>query len=51
MGSVKERGGERRVPLCFATAFSCGVPVVVRWEFPSLPVERETAEDVFFLAD
>lgn len=41
------RGGEEGVPLCLAMAFSCGVPVVVEWEFPSVRDKRKTTEDVF----
>ncbi len=39
------------LPMCLAMAFSGEVPVVVGWEFPSVRAERETTEDVFFLAD
>lgn len=47
----KERRRKGGLPMCLAMAFGGRVPVVVGWEFPSVPAERETTEDVFFLAD
>lgn len=38
------------LPVCLAMAFSCGVPVVEGWEFPSARPGRKATEDVFFLA-
>lgn len=53
-GAKKEkrrRGGRWGASLLIAMAFSCRVPVVVGWAFPSVLTMREMAEDVFFLAD
>lgn len=50
MKEKRKREG-RGLHLCIAMAFSSGVPVVEGREFPSVRAERETTEDVFFLAD
>lgn len=47
----REKRREEGVLLCLAMAFSCRVPVVVEWEFPSVRNKRKTTEDVFFLTD
>lgn len=33
--------------MCLTMAFSCGVPVVEGWEFPSVPARRKATEDIF----
>lgn len=49
----KDRGRDERtgaLPVCLTTAFSCGVPVVEGWEFPSVQAWRKATEDIFFRA-
>lgn len=40
-------GGMGALPACLTTAFSCGVPVVEGWEFPSVQARRKATEDIF----
>lgn len=53
MGTERQRGRDERtgvLPVCLTAAFSCGVPVVEGWEFPSVQAWRKATEDIFFRA-
>ncbi|CAF94637.1 unnamed protein product [Tetraodon nigroviridis] len=43
----KREGGMEALPVCLTLAFSCGVPVVEGWEFPSVRARRKATEDIF----